>query len=327
MLRRLTGLSLSLIAALILAAPAGAASFSYPDFAGTTGLTLTGTAVQEGNLLRLTKAEENKAGRVFRTEAIDPQQSFATSFAISMHDSTTSIGGVIKPADGMSFLLQSKGPTAGEGIGGSLGYGGIAPSIAVEFDTWFNGAPGDPPTEHVGIMLDGNTANNLQCANLGVPTAPCTAALPFPLYGAPVYGWVEYDAGTQHLKVYVSQTNEKPASPLLDSPVSMAPLGGTAYAGFTAATGAHNAVQDVLGWEFNPPTSTPVAPTTGQPPAPPTGAKAKKPCPSKKAKGKKKGKGKSAGASKAKKGKSKGKKCGKGKGKKKGHGKKPGRAA
>lgn len=326
MLRRLTGLSLSLIAALILAAPAGAASFSYPDFASTTGLTLSGDAVQEGNLLRLTKAEANNAGRVFRTEAIDPQQSFATSFAISMHDSTSLIGSEIKPADGMSFLLQSQGPTAGDGAGGSLGYGGIAPSLAVEFDTWVNG--GDPLTEHVGINAEGDTSKHLQCADLGGPTPPCTAALPFPIYGAPVFGWVEYDAGTQHLKVYVSQTPAKPAAPLLDSAVSLAPLGNTAYAGFTAATGAHNAVQDVLSWEFNPPTSTPAAPTTGQPPVPPAGGTAKKPCPTKKAKGKKKGKGKSAGASKAKKGKgkSKGKKCGKGNGKKKGHGKKPGRA-
>lgn len=323
MLRRLTGLSLSLIAALVLAAPAGAASFSYPDFASTTGLTLSGDAVQEGNLLRLTPALGNKSGRAFRSEAIDPQQSFQTSFALSMHDSTCcEISGVLKPADGMAFVLQSKGPTAGDGTGGSLGYGGIAPSLAVEFDIFFN--VGDPPTDHVGIVTEGNTTSHLQCANFGGPTAPCATGLPFPLYGGPVYGWVEYEAGTQHLKVYVSQTATKPAAPVLDSPVSLAPLGSVAYAGFTGATGAHNSVHDLLSWDFNPP-QPPVAPVTtpGTTP-PPTSGKAKKPCPPKKAKGKKK----KASASKAKgKGKSKGKKCGKGKGKKKGHGKKPGRVA
>ena len=323
MLRRLTGLFVSFAAALALATPAGAATFSYPDFASTAGLTLSGTATQEGNLLRLTKAEAKKNGRAFRTEAIDPQQSFATSFAISMHDSTCCEVPLLQPADGMAFVIQSKAPTAGEGTGGSLGYGGIAPSLAVEFDIYVNG--GDPATDHVGIVVDGNTVSHLQCANTSGPSAPCTGSLPFPLYGAPVYAWVEYDATTQHLKVYVSQSTTKPAAPVLDSPVSMAPLGAAAYAGFTAATGSHNAIHDVLSWDFNPPPPAPPVTTPPSTTPPATGGPAKKPCPQKKGKGKK---GSKAGASKAKgKGKSKGKKCGKGKGKKKGHAKKSGRGA
>jgi hypothetical protein len=314
MLRRLTVAALSLIAALALAAPAGAASFSYPDFASTAGLTLSAGAVQEGNLLRLTKAEGMKSGRAFRTEPIDPQQSFKTSFAISMHDSSCCVIGTLKPADGMAFVLQNKGPTAGEGTGGSLGYGGIAPSIAVEFDIFTNA--GDPPTDHVGIVADGNTITHLQCANASGPTPPCTGSLPFSLYGAPVYAWVEYDAASQHLKVFVSQSNAKPAAPVLDAQVSMAPLGSVAYAGFTAATGSHNAIQDVLSWEFNPPEAVVPPPVTDP-------VKKKPKCPKHKAKGKQ-GQGKKAGASQSKgkaKGKSKGKKCGKAKGKKKGHAK------
>ncbi len=326
MSRRFAGPILGLLIALVLAAPAGAASFSYPDFASTDGLTLSGTTIKEGNLLRLTPAEPQKAGRVFRTEPIDPQQSFQTSFAISMHDSTCCIVGTLKPADGMSFLLQSKGPTAGEGLGGSLGYGGIAPSIAVEFDTYVNA--GDPAADHVGINIEGNTLDHLQCASYPGPIAPCSATLPVPLYGAPVYGWVDYDAGSQHLKVYVSSATTKPAAPVLDAPVSMAPLGAVAWAGFTAATGSHNAVHDLLGWQFNPPQSQSQTGTqagTGTPPPPaatttPSLAKQPSACP-RKAKGKKgkaKGAKASAAAAKGKK-KAKGQRCGKrGKGKKKG---------
>lgn len=320
MLRRVTVLSLSLIAALALAAPAGAVtSFSYPDFASTSGLTLSANAVQDGNLLRLTPAEPQKSGRAFRTEPIDPQQSFKTNFAISMHDSTCCNVPTLKPADGMAFLIQNKGPTAGEGTGGSLGYGGIAPSVAVEFDIYYNG--GDPFTDHVAIVADGATFTHLQCANAAGPTAPCSGSLPFPLYGAPVYVWIEYDAATQHLKVFASQSSSKPETPVLDAQVPMGPLGNTAYAGFTAATGSHNAIQDVLSWEFNPPEAV-VPPPVTEP------VKKAPKCPAKKkAKGKQKGQGKKAGASQAKgkakgKGKNKGKKCGakKGKGKKKGHG-------
>lgn len=87
-----------------------------------------------------------------------------------------------------------------------------------------------------------------------------------------------------------------------------------AWVGFTAATGAHNAVQDVLSWRQGALGSLlPTPPPVEQPVA--------KKCP--KPKGKKgKGKGKKASTSKAgKKGKGKKKKCGKrkGKGKKKGH--------
>lgn len=314
MLRRLIAFALPVLAALALAAPAGAAtSFVYPGFANISGLTLSANAVQEGSVLRLTPAEPQKSGRVFRTEPIDPQQSFKTNFAISMHDSTCCNVPTLKPADGMSFLLQNKGPTAGEGTGGSLGYGGIAPSVAVEFDIYANA--GDPLTDHVAIVADGNTISHLQCANTSGPAPPCTGSLPFPLYGAPVYAWVEYDAGSQHLKVFVSQSTAKPEAPALDAQVSMAPLGSAAYAGFTAATGSHNAIQDVLGWEFNPP-ETVVPPTIVDQKAPK--------CPKRKAKGKKgkgKAKGKKAGASKAK-GKAKGKK---GKGKKCGAKKKKGK--
>jgi hypothetical protein len=302
--------ALSLFALLALAAPASAAtSFSYPNFASTAGLTLSANAVQEGSLLRLTKAEGMKSGRVFSTEAINPQESFATSFALSMHDSTCCNVPTLKPADGMAFLLQNKGPTTGEGTGGSLGYGGIAPSVAVEFDIFTNA--GDPATDHVGIVADGNTISHLQCANTSGPAPPCTGSLPFPLYGAPVYAWVEYDATTQHLKVYVSQTTTKPAAPTLDSAVSMVGLGASAYVGFTAATGSHNAIQDVLSWEFNPPQAV-VPPPVADP------VKKAPKCPKHKGKGKK-GQGKKAGASQSKgkaKGKGKGKKCGK----KKGHG-------
>jgi hypothetical protein len=314
MLRRVTAFALPLIAASALVAPAGAAtSFNYPDFASTAGLTLSAGAIQEGSLLRLTPAAAQKSGRVFRTEPIDPQQSFKTSFAISMHDSTCCNVPTLKPADGMAFLLQNKGPTAGEGTGGSLGYGGIAPSLAVEFDIYTNA--GDPATDHVAIVTDGNTITHLQCANASGPAPPCSGSLPFPLYGAPVYAWVEYDAGSQHLKVFVSQSNAKPAAPVLDAQVSMAPLGSVAYAGFTAATGSHNALQDVLSWEFNPPEAV-VPPPVADP------AKKTPKCPKRKSKGKK-GQGKKAGASQSKgkaKGKGKGKKCGKKKGKKKGQG-------
>lgn len=317
MLRRLTGFSLSLIAMLAISSPAAAATFVYPDFASTSGLQLNGSASQAGNVLQLTPAEPNKIGTAFSTSAIDPQQSFQTSFAISMHDGTA-----VKPADGMALVIQSslQGASAmSPSIGGSLGYNGIAPSLAVEFDPFYNPEALDPLKPHISIN-PGTTGAHIACAVEGPAAPPCGASLPFPLYGSPLYVWVDFDSASQHLKVFVSQAPAKPAAPLLDQLVSMGPLGTAAYIGFTASTGGNTAVHDLLSWSFNPPAATTPPATT--PTTTPPGKKTTKKC-----KRAKQGKGKKAGASKAQgkakgKGKSKGKKCGakKGKGKKKGHG-------
>lgn len=311
MIRRLSAVWLSLLVSLALAAPAGAASFNYPDFSSTSGLTLNGSAVQKGNVLQLTPAENSKTGSAFTASPLNPQESFATQFGISMHDSTT----FPLPADGMAFVVQSKGPQGGAGLGGSLGYGEIKPSVAVEFDI-FNNIGTDPPGDHIAIMSEGDVVKHLACANPS-GLSPCTATLPFGLYGAPVYAWVEYDAATQHLKVFAGLTTEKPAAPLLDHQISLAPLGTASYAGFTAATGASNAVHDLLSWKFDQADPTP-APV----PIAEKVKKAAKKCPL--GKKRKKGKGKkAASASKAqKKGKKgKGKKCGhKNKKRKKGKG-------
>lgn len=312
MIRRLCGLSLSLLASLALAAPASAISFDYPNFSSTAGLAVNGNASQQGNVLQLTPAEFSQVGSAFYAAPIDPQKSFETQFQVSMHDTTT-LG---NPADGLAFVIQSKGPNEAEGLGGGLGYAGIKPSVAVEFDTFFN--PGvDPIPDHVSIMSEGDVTKHLACATEGGPESPCTAGFGFPIYGAPVYGWVEFDGATHHLKVFIAQTAEKPATPLIDHQISLAPLGSSSYAGFTAATGASTAVHDLLSWKFvqADATSTP-APVTL-----PGKAKGKaKKCPKGK-KGKAKGHHKKAGASKAKGKKGKGKKCGrkKGKGKGKGH--------
>ncbi|MEX2107944.1 MAG: L-type lectin-domain containing protein [Solirubrobacterales bacterium] len=301
-------LSLALAASslLVFAASASAGTFnyfSYPDFSSTAGLQLNDNAKQEGNVLRLTAATPFQNGSAFTTTAFDPQQSFETQFQISMHDSTCCLS---EPADGIAFLIQSKGPDGGEGTGGSLGYGGIAPSVAVEFDIYHNVI--DPLGSHVAITSEGKTENHLACANESGPSAPCTAGLPFPLYGAAVYAWVTYDATTQHLAVFVSQSATKPPAPLLDHQISLAPLGNAAFPGFTAATGSHNAVHDVHNWWLGPKAD----------PLPPPAVPPKKPKPKCPKKGKgKKGKGKAKGkASASKKAKAKGKGKGKGKGKK-----------
>jgi hypothetical protein len=317
-------LAICSLALLAFAAPAGAAPFfDYPNFSNTSGLQLSGTAKQEGNVLRLTGAEPQKSGRVFATTQLNPQESFENSFALSMHDSTCCENPApgMKPADGMAFVIQSQSITAGEGLGGSLGYSGITPSVIVEFDIYSN--IGEPLTDHIAVISNGEGGKHLQCANAG-PTPGCTVNLPFPLYGAPVYAWVEYDATAQHLKVWASQSSTKPATPLLDYGISLASLGSSAWVGFTAATGSHNAVQDVLSWRQGALGSL-IAPAASTP-AETKKAKCQPKKKAKKGKGKKAtGKASPSASAKAKGKKGKGKRCGKKKGHKKGKGKAKGK--
>ncbi|GLB49972.1 lectin-like domain-containing protein [Neptunitalea lumnitzerae] len=60
-------------------------------------------------------------------------------------------------ADGIAFVLQPLTASAGT-IGGGLGYEGIAPSLAVEFDT-FNNADDPLVNDHIAIISDGNASN------------------------------------------------------------------------------------------------------------------------------------------------------------------------
>jgi gliding motility-associated-like protein len=60
-------------------------------------------------------------------------------------------------ADGIAFVLQNQSLSAGSS-GGGLGYAGISPSFAVEFDTYQNA--GDPTQDHIALIANGNTGAN-----------------------------------------------------------------------------------------------------------------------------------------------------------------------
>jgi hypothetical protein len=162
----------------------------------------------------------------------------------------------------MAFVIQADSPDALGGNGGCLGYagfgnctapfnGGIAPSIAVEFDTAQN-SPYDINDNHVAIL----TGGVLNDADPQTPYAT-TNCQPTGGFGCMNNGdvwsvWIDYD-GTNLNVAIADNSTTRPAN-LISYPVDIPGIIGqdSAYVGFTAGTGAGAENHYILNWKFIP---------------------------------------------------------------------------
>jgi hypothetical protein len=174
--------------------------------------------------LRLTPSAAMTGGSAFsRTPvALGVDGAFSIAFSFTVDENVD--GG----ADGMAFILQGDSTMALGDLGGGIGYVGIEPSVAVEFDTYFNGdAPeSDPDANHIGINLSGD------------PHSVVTSTPAFDLKsGERRYAWVDYDG--VKLEVRIADENIRPDAASLRFDVDLVGVLGAneAFVGFTAATG------------------------------------------------------------------------------------------
>lgn len=217
---------------------------NYPDFSDTTGLTINGNAAQVGNVLRVTRDTFNQAGSAFSTNtvALTSGAAFSTYFRFRF----TNAGGACDfppdscGADGIVFAVQTVSNSVG-GLGGGIGYAGIANSVGVEFDNWFNSGL-DINSNHVGIDLNGSVAS---VASTNISEADLNDG---DIWNA----WVDYNSVTDLLEVRLTRSAVRPAAAILSYTVDLATvLGSTdAYVGFTSGTGAAFANHDILSWQL-----------------------------------------------------------------------------
>lgn len=223
--------ALMLVAGLV-APPLLAANFQYSDFSSTAGLSLVGSATQNGNVLRLTPADYYQAGAAWYNTQVPVAGGFQTTFQFQFSD----FGSLI--ADGITFTIQPGSAAALGSWGGDLGYGGIGNSLAVEFDTYNNGEFNDPNENHVGIDLNGSMEHSL-----GVATPSGLMA-----DGSVHTARITYAGG--NLSVFLDDLS----TPLLNEPLNLGSLvslnAGQAYVGLTGGTGAGYENQDILNWSF-----------------------------------------------------------------------------
>jgi len=133
--------------------------------------TVSGTASQNGcNCFDLTQAgAANSTGGFFQNATIDLANNFDLKF-------TVNFGCDNNGGEGVAFILQSSPWTIGNG-GSELGYGGLANSLAIEFDTkdsdLANGTSlGEIPPDHIAIQKNGDVAHNGPNNMVPVPFTP-----------------------------------------------------------------------------------------------------------------------------------------------------------
>lgn len=248
--------------ALAAAAPARAATILYNDFSSTAGLTLNGSAATatDGSgrtVLRLTPANYGQAGSAFSTTQVTlgANASFSTAFEFNINNTGPGPFG----ADGIVFVLQTVSNNVG-GAGGDIGYGGIAPSAGIKFDTFQNG--GDRSDNFLGVVLGGN----IQAVANTATESPYTLK-----NGGDLFAFIDYDGATNDLQVRLSNTSTRPAAALIDYTVDLSgQLASTsAFVGFTSGTGGAYANHDVVSFQFrdsfSPITDPNQPPTTSVP--------------------------------------------------------------
>ncbi len=200
--------------------------FSLPNTVFSQWVT-NGNAFSSGtDCYQLTSALNSQNGSIFSASTIDLANSFIVESGLYFGNND---GG----ADGIVFVLTTSNTPTGVG-GGGIGYQGISPSFAVEFDTWTNGDLGDPASDHAGIVHSG--VNNHNTNGLG-----------------PVVSLSNLEDGQFHCFTMVWDADNQEISAYIDGSLAISWSGdpssytGTniVYYGFTASTGGANNVHEV----------------------------------------------------------------------------------
>jgi hypothetical protein len=201
----------------------------------------------QGDGLRLHPAEYSESGAAWFVAKQQVEDGFSMSFDMRITQVTPSRGG-----DGLAFVFQNANDIALGVNASGMGYEGIANSLAVEFDTYqnsaaeFEGTVADPNANHVSVQSRGGWWHNNAdpVYSLGAATD-----IPYLADGAWHRVQIDYTPGT--LTVWLDGAEALTVAVDLADYVIL-DTDGSAYVGFTAATGDWPQIPDVRNIEFTP---------------------------------------------------------------------------
>jgi hypothetical protein len=200
-------------------------------FTSSTNLALVGGPTLAAGALALTDGGHYEARAIWYSTPVNIQR-FTTDFTFQITPAAANA------TDGMTFTIQNQGLTAHGGMGGSLGYQGVKPSVAVKFDTFNNSGEGVNST---GFYTNG-----------AAPTVPATDLTPSGVNlhsGHVMHAHLTYDGTTLTLTLTDTVTNATfTASQAINIPSTVG--ANTALVGFTAGTGGTVSTQEVLSWTY-----------------------------------------------------------------------------
>lgn len=99
--------------------------------------------------IRLTPDVPYVSGSAWHKDPIDLNQGFEMVICLVLGEKN------LLGADGIVFVFHPQKLTGYRGEG--MGFGGLVPSLGIEFDTYQNQHLGDPSSDHLSIMPNGRT--------------------------------------------------------------------------------------------------------------------------------------------------------------------------
>lgn len=137
---------------------------------GNSNYTLGNNAALDSGNLRITTNEQSKQGHAWSNDSYSLSNNFSHHFKVNLGSNTSG-------ADGMAYVIRSV--TTGDRTifgsnGNGLGYGGISPSLALEFDTYGNTNIGEPSGDHLSLQINGNTSSGGLVPGTGYYVFPTT---------------------------------------------------------------------------------------------------------------------------------------------------------
>ncbi|KAL2612472.1 hypothetical protein R1flu_024164 [Riccia fluitans] len=172
--------------------------------------------------------------------------SFRTFFSFTI------VPGKAGPGDGMTFVMLTRADVPGS-WGREFGLynesGPAAPTLAVEFDTFFNPGNRDKDNNHVGLDLKEITSVVARNASeVGINLS----------WGQRVYTWINYESLSRNLTVWISLSNFRPPEPFLQHEVNLTDIfpwnsetqPPYLYVGFTASNTNPGTSYSVYEWQF-----------------------------------------------------------------------------